>query len=84
MQYLLTALIIYLIYIIYFKKPALSAEKKREPKDRPFKKKQAKKEEPQADEMIECATCGTFASLDEMIIADGKYFCSQQCLEKAS
>ncbi len=32
-------------------------------------------------EMIECATCGVYIELDEAILSNGKYYCSQECIK---
>lgn len=34
------------------------------------------------DTMVPCASCGVFVSVKEAYIKDGKYFCSQACMEK--
>ena len=34
------------------------------------------------DTMVACPTCGTYISKDEAILSNGKYFCSQKCLNK--
>ncbi|MDD2699130.1 MAG: PP0621 family protein [Arcobacteraceae bacterium] len=34
------------------------------------------------DVMTPCPTCGTYISKDEAILSNGKYFCSQKCLNK--
>ena len=37
----------------------------------------------QANEMIECVICGIYCEIDDMILSGSKYYCSQECLEKA-
>jgi len=39
--------------------------------------------QPQANDMIECVVCGTYCEVDDMILSGSKYYCSQECLEKA-
>ncbi|WP_273211757.1 PP0621 family protein [Helicobacter rodentium] len=29
--------------------------------------------------MLECAECGTYVSSEEVIVKDGKYYCSKEC-----
>lgn len=29
--------------------------------------------------MLECAQCGTYVSSEEVIIKNGKYYCSKEC-----
>ncbi len=67
---ILLGLIIYIIYIIFFKKSI------------PFSNhptKRAKDEDAQT--VVECKQCGTYVSLDESILVDGKYFCSKECVD---
>lgn len=35
------------------------------------------------DTLVECETCHTFVTLKESIIVNGKYYCSQECVNKA-
>jgi len=37
-----------------------------------------------ADDMVECAECGVYVQLSESIVSNGKYYCSHECLKKAS
>ena len=60
--------IIFLIYILFFKK---SREKEL------F----AKKNERITDEMMECPTCKTYVSQKEALLSNGKFYCSKECLE---
>ncbi len=32
-----------------------------------------------ADTLIECAKCGTYVTIKESIIVNGKYYCSDEC-----
>ncbi len=41
-----------------------------------------KKNNTQANDMIECSACGTYCEVDEMILSGSKYYCSQECLKK--
>ncbi|MDH4944625.1 PP0621 family protein [Sulfurimonas sp. C5] len=36
----------------------------------------------QANDMIECAQCGVYVEVGEAILSNGKYYCSQECLNK--
>ncbi|MDD2790832.1 MAG: PP0621 family protein [Sulfurimonas sp.] len=60
--------IIAAIYFMFFKKKSLL------PKD--------KNEELKGSDMVECASCGIYSQLDDSILSNGKYYCSQECLEK--
>lgn len=35
------------------------------------------------DTLVPCETCGTFVSIDEALVSNGRYFCSNACVEKA-
>jgi uncharacterized protein len=39
-----------------------------------------KKDQIEGDELIPCSVCGTLVSEKEILISDGKYFCSKECL----
>jgi len=75
LKVLIIAVVIYAVYFLFFKtKPEIKVSKKRN------------KEESQtvdADEMVECATCGVYAQVKECILSNGKYYCSRECLTKA-
>jgi len=68
-------LIIAVIGIVYFmfikQKPTIPT------KDNGHKKADA-------DDMVECAECGVYTQLSESIVSNGKYYCSHECLHKAS
>ncbi len=73
---LLTAGLIYIAYVAFFKKPILKSatDKKKPQKD----KKEA------IQELVQCAHCGTYISQEETILSMGKSFCSKECVERAS
>ncbi|MDD2887913.1 MAG: PP0621 family protein [Aliarcobacter sp.] len=58
----------FLVYILFFKR-----NRERE--------MFAKKNEKITDEMVECPTCKTYVSQKEAIVSNGKFYCSQECLE---
>ena len=47
-----------------------------------FKKKQKKRDSGSEEILIECAKCETFISRKEALISQGKYYCSEECLNK--
>ena len=61
--------VIFLVYIVFFKK---NREENLNKKD---------KHEEITDTLVECPTCGTYVSKDEAILSNGKYFCSRECLK---
>ncbi|MBL4730208.1 MAG: hypothetical protein JKY28_02265 [Sulfurimonas sp.] len=73
MQYLITILLILAVYFIFIKKKPL-------PSQNDTKNKSDKL---QSNDMLECASCGIYVELSETIISNNKYYCSQQCVDKA-
>ncbi|QOP40492.1 PP0621 family protein [Sulfurimonas marina] len=67
-------LVIGVIAVVYFmfikKKPIVNS--KSEKKDTKL----------QSNDMIECASCGVYVEVDEAILSNGKYYCSQECVNK--
>jgi len=70
-------LIIGVIGVVYFffikKKPLKNSSDKKSKKD----------EKLEANDMVECAECGTYVELSESIISNNKYYCSSECVDKA-
>lgn len=74
LKILLVAGVIALVYFIFIKKKPTLTDSKSE----------QKKENKESSEMVECSTCGIYCSLDDAILSSGKYYCSKECVEKAS
>ena len=72
-KWLLVIGVIAFVYFVFIKKstPLKQANEDEAPK--------RNKEE--VDEMVQCAKCGIYVELDEAIVSNGKYFCSQECLK---
>ena len=68
LKVLAVILIIFLIYILLFKKN----------REKEISKKNNEKI---TDEMVECPTCKTYVSQKEAILSNGKFYCSKECLE---
>lgn len=68
-QWIVIGVLIALVYFIYIKKKPLAGENQ--------KKKNDKLSE---DDMVECKECGTYISLNEALLKEGQYFCSDECL----
>ena len=62
--------VLFLVYLLFFKKGREQEIKKSE-----------KKNENISDEMTECKTCGTFISKDEAILSNSNYYCSKECIK---
>ena len=72
MQYVIIAALIALVYFLYFKKKPIKNQSQSKPKNT--------KEE--ANEMIECASCGVYCELEDSILSNAKYYCSDECVQK--
>lgn len=70
MKGLLLVVILFVIYIMFFKKSNKVENAKRKKSKKPIQK---------GDVMMECQECETFVSEDEAIIKDGKFYCSKKC-----
>ena len=44
------------------------------------KKSGGNKSEEIEDTLVQCPSCGTFIAKDEAILSNGRYYCSQKCL----
>jgi len=69
LKILAAALVLFLIYIVLFKK-------NREKEVNKDKKPKEKIE----DIMVECPTCSTYVSKKEAILSNGQFYCSKDCL----
>lgn len=71
MQYLVIIALIAIVYFFFIKKkPIVHQEKK------------TKEKKLESGDMVECPTCGVYTEIDDAILSNGKYYCSQECLEK--
>ncbi len=68
MKYIILGVILYLLYITFFKKKAIIKTPNKNKKD-------------DADTVVECFKCKTYVSISEAILMDGKYFCSKECVD---
>jgi len=67
LKFLAIAVVLFLIYIVLFKKD----------REKDVTKKEDEKIE---DIMVECPTCSTFVSKKEAILSNGHFYCSKDCL----
>ncbi len=58
------------VYFIFFKK-------------KPRKTKEDKKSDAQASDMVKCPSCGVYSELSDSILSNGKYYCCNECVDKA-
>ena len=75
LKILLVLAVIGIVYFIFIKKKPSKVTKKESSK---------KKDELKANDMVECATCGVYSELQECTLSDAKYYCSAECVTKAS
>ncbi|PHR56389.1 MAG: hypothetical protein COA44_08515 [Arcobacter sp.] len=68
-QWIVIGVLIALVYFIFIKKKPLPGENQ--------KRKNDKLNE---DDMVECKKCGTYITLNEALLKEGQYFCSDECL----
>jgi len=38
------------------------------------------KDDPGSDTLVECASCGTYVTLEESIVVAKKHYCSKECI----
>ncbi|RXJ88295.1 hypothetical protein CRV01_12820 [Arcobacter sp. CECT 8983] len=69
LKILAVAVVLFLIYIVLFKKD----REKQVNKDNRIKEKIE-------DIMVECPTCSTYVSKKEAILSNGNFYCSKECL----
>lgn len=66
LKLLAIGVVLFLVYILLFKKQ---------------REKNVKKEDEKIEDiMVECPTCKTFVSKKEAILSNGHFFCSKDCL----
>ena len=68
-KWLLVIGVVVAIYIFFIKKRPVVTKKQNDIKE--------------SNEMIQCATCGTYCTIDDTILSASKYYCSNECVSKA-
>jgi uncharacterized protein len=72
LKILLVIVVITTVYFLFIKKKPNQVKEKKE----------TKKQTPKANDMIECASCGIYCEVDDMILSNAKYYCSKECVDK--
>lgn len=67
--------VIAVVYFMFFKKKPIQ--------NKTTSKKDKKSEKLEANDMIECPTCGIYSELGDSMLSNGKYYCSSECADKA-
>lgn len=52
-------------------------------KKTPLTKERSEHKKEEDETMVACETCGTYISTKEAIVSSGKFYCSEQCRDKA-
>ena len=74
-KWLIVVGVIGAIYFLFIKKKAPIANTN--------KQDNTKEDKKESNDMVECSRCGIFVDMNETIISSNKYYCSDECLEKA-
>ena len=74
MKLLVLGLVIYVVYIMFFKTKEVSGAKP---------KQQKSNTDTEVNDLIRCESCGVYMELDDAIVSNGKYYCSRECIQKA-
>jgi len=77
LKLLLIAAVIFTVYILFFKQPNVTQKRSNK------QKKQTQEPQP-VNDLIECPTCGVYIEVEEAILSGSKYYCSTECIDKAS
>ena len=72
MKLLLVIGVIAAVYFLFIKKKPSNIKDKTK----------ANKDSKKANEMVECASCGIYCDIDDAILSNNKYYCSQECVNK--
>ena len=67
-QWIVVGVLIVLVYFLFIKKKPLPDENK-------------KSDKLNDDDMVECKKCGTYITLNEALLKEGQYYCSDECLK---
>ncbi len=76
LKLLLVVGVIAIVYILFIKKkPSIKSSGKDSNK--------TKKDEVQSNDMVQCSKCGIYCELDDAILSNNKYYCSQECVKES-
>lgn len=75
LKLLLIIAVVAAVYFMFFKKKPI--------KNMTDNKTTKKDSKPEANDMIECPTCGIYSELSDSVLSNGKYYCSSECASKA-
>ena len=72
LKYLVVIGVIAFVYYFFIKKKSTIASNS-----------ESNSSKSQSNDMVECSKCGTYAQIDDSILSDGKYYCSQECSQES-
>jgi|FLOH01.1.fsa_nt_gi uncharacterized protein len=75
LKLLLVAAVIVIVYVMFFKQKSVVNTKQAN--------KKTNKTEP-ANELVQCPTCEVYIEIEEAILSGSSYYCSSECINKAS
>ena len=75
LKLLLITAVIGIVYMMFFKQKSIKKEQE------PQKNKQ---QDADINELIQCPTCGVYVEVEEAILSGATYYCSLECIQKAS
>ena len=75
LKLLLITGVVFVVYLMFFKQKSLKPQANSD-------KKRASQAE--VNDLIECPTCGVYVEVEEAILSGSKYYCSSECITKAS
>ena len=75
LKLLLVIGVIAVVYFMFIKKKPI--QNKTEPKQN------KKSDKLEANDMLECPSCGIYCELSDSVLSNGKYYCSSECASKA-
>lgn len=76
LKLLLVVSVIAFVYIFFIKKkPTIQSSDKNA--------NETKKDEVQSNDMVQCSKCGIYCELDDAILSNNKYYCSQECVKES-
>ncbi len=77
LKFLLVIVVIAIVYFMFIKKKPTIKEKTKK------SKKTTTKDKVESNEMVECEKCGIYCEIDDTILSNNKYYCSQECLKNS-
>jgi uncharacterized protein len=65
-KYIVAVVVLYILYLAFFKKRSVMNE--------------TDIQDSSVSETTQCVKCGTYVDIDDSILSNGRYYCSQECM----